>query len=338
VRCPPRDVRPEDLAGAIDANWGLRVDALDFVPKGAGAAHWVAAAEGLRWFVTCDDLDTKPWLGSDRESVFVGLNAAYRAAHLLRETAGLSFVVAPVPTRSGKPTTRLDARHTVALLPYLDGEEGRWGDPLGPAERQDVLELLAELHDAASRVRAPVRRTSDVPGRHGLESALGDLDRVWTGGPYSEPVREELLGSRDFVARWLCDFDELASRVTFQAPLPVLTHGEPHPGNLIRGADGLSLIDWDTVATDRPERDLWMLDDGAGSVVAAYQSLTGRSVDPFALRLYRRAWALSDLAAYVSQLRVPHGDDEDSRKAWNALLGILRSEEPRPYGGPAPEL
>ena len=41
----------------------------------------------------------------------------------------------------------------------------------------------------------------------------------------------------------------------------VITHGEPHPGNLIRTGNGLAMVDWDTVALAPRERDLWMLAD-----------------------------------------------------------------------------
>jgi len=322
---------------ALATHWQLNVVALSFVPQGGGAYHWAARAEdGRDWFVTCDDLDTKPWLGPDRTSVLTGLNAAYGAARSLRETAGLAFVVAPVPTVAGDPTARLDARHSLAVLPYVDGAAGHWGEPLAPDERRRLLELLAELHGvrSASTAQVPARRSTDVAGRHHLETALGQLGQVWDGGPYAEPVRGQLRTAGGLVTRWLGEYDDMASHLEASALRRVVTHGEPHPGNVIRGTDGLSLIDWDTVAMDRAERDLWMFDDGTGSV-AAYERLTGRSVDPRALGLYRRAWALSDLAAFVARLRRPHADDEDSRKAWDAVGSILRCEEPRPFGAAA---
>ena len=55
----------------------------------------------------------------------------------------------------------------------------------------------------------------------------------------------------------------------------VLTHGEPHPGNTMLTADGWVLIDWDTALAAPPERDLWSLDPGDGSVLDAYARLTG---------------------------------------------------------------
>ena len=59
--------------------------------------------------------------------------------------------------------------------------------------------------------------------------------------------------------RWvpLARFDGLLDRVQKARGPYVITHGEPHPGNLLRTLTGLRLIDWDMIALARPERDLW---------------------------------------------------------------------------------
>ena len=78
----------------------------------------------------------------------------------------------------------------------------------------------------------------------------------------------------------------------------VLTHGEPHPGNLIRTENGLRLVDWDTVLLAPPERDLWLLArDGVSDeqVAAEYAARTGHRADPRGMRLQRRRWALTDV-------------------------------------------
>jgi hypothetical protein len=69
-------------------------------PRVVNRRRGLAAAR--RWFMTGDDLDTKPWLGSDRDSVFDGLPAAHGTAMDLRSN-GLAFVIAPVPAISGAP-------------------------------------------------------------------------------------------------------------------------------------------------------------------------------------------------------------------------------------------
>jgi spectinomycin phosphotransferase len=100
----------------------------------------------------------------------------------------------------------------------------------------------------------------------------------------------------------------------------VITHGEPHPGNVIRARDGLALVDWDTVGLAPPERDRWMLAADAGSAEArVYERMTGRAVNPDGLALYRLRWALDDISAYLADLRAPHVRSADTEQAWRTL-------------------
>jgi aminoglycoside phosphotransferase (APT) family kinase protein len=112
----------------------------------------------------------------------------------------------------------------------------------------------------------------------------------------------------------------------------VVTHGEPHPGNLIHTSDGLALVDWDTVALAPPERDLWMLDDGSDTVVTAYRDLTGITLDRAAMAAYRLLWAITDVAAFTAQLRCEHQQDPDAEQALVGVRRIFAQTEPSPYG------
>ena len=74
------------------------------------------------------------------------------------------------------------------------------------------------------------------------------------------------------------------------------------------------LLDWDTVATAPPERDLWMLVDDTTDAAAVYADATGRRVDDDALSYFRLTWDLKDLAERLNVLRSPHGRNDDT--AW----------------------
>jgi hypothetical protein len=102
--------------------WGLAVSHLEYRPVGGGSYHWlVTDGAGTRSFVTADDLDQKGYLGADRDSAFEGLRCALDTAHALRHDAGLEFVVAPLSTPRAETAVRIDARHAVALYPFIDG-------------------------------------------------------------------------------------------------------------------------------------------------------------------------------------------------------------------------
>lgn len=323
-----------DIAGGLADFWGLDLKRLCYIPKGFGSYHWDGeTTRGQRLFITVDDLDAKPWLGSDRESTFEGLRAAYDTALMLREQAHLHFVVSPVPGSSGLLARRLTPRYSLAVFPFVDGSAGDWGHSAGRADRDELMQRLAELHRSSPVVtsRAP-QRGVELPGRAGLETALREVDQAWTGGPFSEPARSKLVARAGVVSEWLTTFDDLAARVS-KAPIePVITHGEPHPGNLIRFETELLLVDWDTVALALPERDLWMLDDGSTEGLALYTDATGRPVDYMAVKLYRLAWTLADVAAFVALFRSEHGTNQGTEKMWGALIGLLDGSPPQPYG------
>ena len=66
MRGRPEHFDVQDVTDLVAEHWRVHVEDLDYLPEGAGAYHWVMrTADGRRWLLTCDDLDIKPWLGSD---------------------------------------------------------------------------------------------------------------------------------------------------------------------------------------------------------------------------------------------------------------------------------
>ena len=209
----------------------------------------------------------RPRPGRRRPGCRLGRPAsASDTATALRRDAGLNFVVAPVATAAGAVLHRLGPRHRCRSSRPSPASPGGsaptrpgtcrncstcWSGCTGPPPR-------------SPRAPPPPRRTSPVG------PALRERGDRWTGGPYAEPLRALLTRRAGRVVALLADVDRLAARVTEVAP--VVTDGEPHPGDLIRTPEGLRLVDWDTVRLASPERDLWLLTaggDGDGRTVTA---------------------------------------------------------------------
>jgi spectinomycin phosphotransferase len=250
--------------------------------------------------------------------------------------AGLSFVAAPVASVSGRPAERIDERHSVSVFAHVDGAPGQWGRPVGAEARRELVTMLARLHGVPAAARGLACRGLELPGRAGFEAALDDLGRSWDGGPLSEPARRALAGHRHLVTRWLADLDRAAARLGDDDAPAVVTHGEPHPGNLIGTGTGFALVDWDTVALARPERDLWMIAGADPTAVSAYRDLTGVTPEAELLAAYRLLWGLSDLVAYTAQLRGGHRRNADADRALAAVRSVLDGREPAPYGAAPP--
>jgi spectinomycin phosphotransferase len=309
----PEGVRDGALATVLADQWGLAAVALAYLPVGFGGYHWRASGPaGTEWFITVSDLSRD--YGAD-------LEPAMETAAGLAER-GLDFVVAPVRSLTGGTVARLDGGFGVTVFRYIRAAPGSWGDELGTADRLAVIEMLARLHTAGVPARAPVRAPL-LARRDALTAALADLDVPWTAGPFGEPARAILTERRSEVLAALARFDDLVRRVTGAGTPPVLTHGEPHPGNLMRTSSGLLLIDWDTVGTAPPERDLWDLLTDGGPEAAAYARLTGRAVDPAAVELYRLRWPLDELCLSAAGFRAPHGRDGDTETSYAALTESL---------------
>jgi spectinomycin phosphotransferase len=337
VRDKPAGLREDDLRLALAEGWRIDAAALRYAPVGGGSYHWVVRdGAGPRWFVTADDLDDKAWLGHARPAVMAGLRSAMETALALRRDAGLDFVVAPVPGVDGGAVRPVGAGHAVAVFPFVRGTPGRFGEALPAGERAALTDMLAALHrttlhrsaldrsalDCSALAGAPAAAIG-LARRADLNAALLDLGQPWWAGPFGEHARTLLADAGDRIRGLLEVFDRRAAAV--RADDFVITHGEPHPGNVMRVGTRRMLIDWDTVGLGPPERDLWMVVGESGAEARRYASLTGRTVDLGLLEWYRLRWALDDIAAFVHQLRSAHGRTADAEHAWVALKQTVAS-------------
>jgi spectinomycin phosphotransferase len=312
----PAGIPDTDVAAALARQWPLTVQELSYLPVGFGGYHWLAVDQtGTRWFVTVSDL-AAPWVPD--------LSAAMHTAAWLAREVGLGFVVAPVPTMAGQVVGSLDSRHAVTLFPYLDAAPSRFEDPIDDGDRAAIIDLLAALHTAALEGIQVPSRLLELSSRQAIEQALASLDVPWNGGPYAEPGRDLLARYERPLRQAFARFDGLLDRVREAGGPYVITHGEPHPGNLLRTRAGLFLVDWDMIALARPERDLWWV-ISSDRDAARYSSRTGWAVNQDALALYRLRWSLDDTAEFLSEIRAPHQETADTLVSWTALQETLEA-------------
>ncbi|MFT2015079.1 phosphotransferase [Streptomyces sp. 796.1] len=254
---------------------------------------------------------------------FTTLRSALSTAAALRAGPCGEAVVAPLPSAAGELVRRVDARYAVSVFPYESGVAGEFGRWRSAAERHRVLDLLATLHRSPVPAGA-VRLSPHLSARGALERALADARRPWHGGPYAEPARALVLRGGDALRGRLAEFDGLLAEVAGRGAAPVVTHGEPHAGNVLFAEDRTRLVDWDTVGLAVPERDLWLVAEGPADL-DRYARASGREPDPAALALYALRWELEDVAAYLDWFRAPHERTADTEVAWAGLSGTVQA-------------
>jgi spectinomycin phosphotransferase len=318
VREEPAHIGQGELAGILLRQWGLAAARLRHLPVGFGDHHWeFTDAAGGRWFVTVAGL-AGGWRGTGPAAGYADLRAAMETVIALRR-AGLEFAVAPMPAAGGEALAPLGDGHAVTVFPCLDAAAADFGDELTAGDRLALVGMLARLHGTTAVARRTAPARSPVPAsRPVLEAALGELGQPWHGGPYSEPTRRLLARHAARLTGALAHFDELVCAAARGGPA-VITHGEPHPGNILRSAGRMHLIDWDTVGLALPERDLWMVAGDDADLAGCYAELTGRLVSGVAVQMYQMRWSLDDIALAIRDFRAPHEQDEDSGLTWEAL-------------------
>ena len=326
----PDDLAQGSIGEALHAGWGFSAASVEYQAVGFGSHHWLATDfRGDRLFVTVDDLSAKLRTASDTaDAAFGRLARAFAAALSLRADAGLAFVVAPVPDAGGQVLRRLLDRYSIVVHPYVAGSRaGGDGEFRTAADRRTVLGLLIQLHGA--RATAPSADDFMVPHRDELTMLMDQTGQRWDGGPYAERARELLAAHAGDLEVLLPAYDGLVARVAARPDRMVITHGEPHAGNVIvtAGRRGLVLVDWDTMLLAPPERDLWDLAWHDASLLRAYTAATGVEPDQDALSLYRLWYDLAEIGGYLSLFRAPHRQSADTAESWKNLRHFLQPAE-----------
>ncbi|MFI6289157.1 phosphotransferase enzyme family protein [Streptomyces sp. NPDC051018] len=317
----PEGMNESGVRHALEA-WGIEARSLAYVPLGLGDYHWTAGGpRGERFFVTVADLENKDHCGTDADTAWQGLYRAMDTASWLAERGGLDFVVAPLRAAHGETVRRLDDRYAISVFPHVEGAPGHVGEELTASRRAMTVEALAALHRAKAPDPAPVAPL-DLSARNRLEQTLREVAEPWSGGPFAEPARDLLAGAgRRFRLR-LDEFDRRIAEGRGNGGELVVTHGEPHPGNLLWRDGGPALVDWDTVGLSVPERDLWLVVREPGEL-SRYEDLTGRTPDKSALAFYRLRRDLEDVTACLGLFRGPHTRTSDTEQAWQGFRSTL---------------
>lgn len=244
------------------------------------------------------------------------VEAAFAAATRLAPT--LDFLLAPTPTDKGAPVAYC-GRFVVSVWPFLQGQVHY--RPYDARELTQVSEWIARLHAATAAA-------DDIPvDREDFEVRLTDplragLERVETSdGPYAARFMALLEKHRSNVLTQVVEFEALAGQLRSRPYHPVLTHGEPFPGNVFEESGGRRwLIDLGELMLAPRERDLGylvMLADAADRDVP--ERVYGAANDPDYVRFYQLHWGLSEIAEYVDRFAGPHDGGAEDEFAWNEL-------------------
>ena len=298
---PPELTEAEVLA-VVRVAWNGGAATAEHLAVGFGAHHWrVDVAGEPTLFASYDRFGKRHSLDS--------LAAAYTGAIQLAD-AGLEFVLAPLPARSGAVLVPV-GKGALSCTPWVDGQVVGDGAVVDADVAAANIADLARLHT----VDPPVGVLSWSPV---VESEVGDrladlVARPWTTGPYGEPARRAIAGRLTAIEEWTDRYLALAEAAADRRW--VVTHGETHTRNQLATPDGIRFVDWESLKLAPRERDLSTL------VQAGYG--TRVNADPAMVELFDLEWRLAEIAEYSIWFAAPHTGTADDGTAYEGLIDEL---------------
>ncbi|WP_020667364.1 aminoglycoside phosphotransferase family protein [Amycolatopsis nigrescens] len=306
------DVGEHRLREWVREDFAVELTALDRVRHGADvdAAVWHGVSGDARYAV-------KRSGGGTPAGLLVPAGLAAR---------GVPGVVAPVPTRLGKPWSERRGRR-LSLVPWVS-DVGALNGGMTARQWTRYGALLASAHATAPSgpMVEALPRTAYTAHRRWVSEVRALDSRLRAGvpaDPLARAAAEEWRAAAGLVSALVERAGELGRELRAKPAADVLCHGDPHLGNVLVHRDGqVWLIDWDDAVLAPRELDLMFVIGG----VLAFAPVGPRErswffdgygpvdVDPARLAYFRCTRALEDLVvpaahAVLSVPSVPSAQD-----------------------------
>jgi len=293
------------LLRAVDRQYGLAADSIEFLPVGWTAAAYVLRVGGERYFL-------KLWPGGH------GADAAVGRLPFVQRLGSSGFrarVAVPLPTKTGQLSARLPAG-VMVLTPFLPGTTLPGWPDWPSAVLTELGRTLVELHAFEA---GPV-----LPFRERFSVEIADELRLHLADKVVRPFRGELLDQLDR----LTDLQKSARKAVAGRPGGglVACHTDLTGDNVLVAPDGrLSVLDWDEARLAPAEQDLALLLHGEQPVsvtpLREVLKVYPRDLHPDLIGFFRLRRAVEDFTARVLRL---HNDTLSPDETADALDGLDR--------------
>ena len=313
------ELEDQSIIDCLQTEYGLRVEAIAFLPLGADqntAVYRATTGDPADYFVKL------------RRGAFD--EASVAVPKYLGEL-GIPHIIPPLATRAGRLWANL-APFKLILYPYVEGRDG-FERNLSDSQWVEFGAALKRFHGAG----IPPAITGGLP-REEFSPRWRDTVRLFLERiqreTFAEPVAAELAAflssKRDETLDLVARAEGLAQRLREQTPAFIVCHADMHAWNLLvcDGGD-FYIVDWDTLMFAPRERDLMFIGAGLGGrghtpreeEALFYQGYGPTRIDPAALAYYRYERIVEDIAVYCEQLFLSDEGGEDRCQS----LGYLKS-------------
>lgn len=238
--------------------------------------------------------------------------AAYDVAHELRQ-AGLEFILAPLAGQDGQVVHTVKGL-PVVVFPFVNAKPLAAAMPVTPQEAEEIISMISKVHEACASTELLTEDYRFPFAEELTESVAAAVKADADCGPYSQRLHQLIVRQRDYIRSLETEAEQVACFCARTETRPVLTHGEPSAGNVLRSESGLLLADWGGVMWGPPERDWYHVRRSLGLAIECR---------PQFLRFYKLRWVLGEISEYTTHFGAEHAGDEDSDAMWGRLLRYL---------------
>ena len=311
------DIQDEKIVACLQAEYGLPVAQIAFLPLGAdsnSAVYRVTTTDGASYFLKLRGGHF------DEASVAVPRYLADR---------GMKEVIPPLVTRDGKLWASL-ATFKAMLYPYVDGRNGI-ETRLGERQWIQFGAALKKLHatDIPPVITRGTPREEFSP--RWREKVVMFLEHIRQSA-FVEPVAAEMaafLGTKTAELLRIVDrARQLSQALKQESPEYVLCHADIHAWNLlVDGSGALYLVDWDTLTFAPEERDLMFVGAAIGNTGYPpqeeerlfYHGYGPARLNQGAMAYYRYERIIEDIAVYCQQIFLSEGGGQDREPALDSV-------------------
>ena len=310
---------PDDrISACLQAEYGLRVAAIAFLPLGADlntAVYRVVAEDGAAYFLKL------------RSGVFDETSVALPK---FLGDQGIAQVIAPLATQAGHLWANLDA-FRVILYPFVEGRNGYEVD-LSDRHWIEFGAALKRIHSVTlpSALSSRIQRETYSPRwRDVVKTFMARVENDVFADPVAAKLAAFLQIKRAEVFDLIERTDRCAQALQAHSPEFVLCHSDLHAGNILIAANGaFYLVDWDTPILAPKERDLMYAGGGQFGDARTpqqeealfYQGYGEVPIDLNALAYYRYERIIEDIAVYCEQLLLSNDGGADREQALRYLM------------------
>lgn len=307
------DISDEDIISCLQANYGLHIDQVAFLPIGDdlnSAVYRALAEDGSHYFCKL-------------RRIFFNVLSVEIPRFLSEQ--GLREVISPLSTQDGQLWAMLDEFRLI-LYPFVDGQSGFDVELTGP--QWDAFgKALKRIHTIPLTARLMQEmeiETFSPEWRDRCRGFFQRLDRESFVDPITVELVEYYRPRRETLRFMLEHAEQYAARLISSSNELVLCHTDIHPGNLFIDTSGrLFIIDWDYPKLALKERDLMFIGGGQGYVgttdqdeeMRFYPAYGQGTVDPLAMAYYRCERNIVDFSIQCERIFSIQVSDADRKKS-----------------------